>query len=699
MRDPTHELKCAMEGGKSYTHLEHILRANSIFRGDLEDFNIRKLTKSEVNMLVANGNTCLPGTTFSDHVYTTMRSGEALETSSIRNCSFGGSRIVLGLFSLGQTVQINGNCRFPCGLFNSTFIDCVLLDNCLVRDCSLLSNCLVDNFAVVFGCGRITFRGSGDNGLALCGNLQKLPIGVETGGRDTYIFAEQTIEDAAIIAGDRHEVEMIAEYEKLVKVYSNHASLVCNVISRHANVLQCPALENVYIGAYSIVDSANVHNSTILSANDKEQTLVSGGAFVENSILQWGVHLESLCVVTGSLMCSHSHADRHGKVIDSIIGPFTGISEGEVTSSLLGPFVGFHHQSLVIATYWPAGRGNIGYGANVGSNHTGKLPDQELWAGEGTFFGLTTAIKFPSNFTRAPYSLIATGVTTLPQRVEMPFSLINESGETITGISPAFNEISPGWTLGSNLFMVLRNETKFKKRSAAFSDRLKYEHEIITRPDIINLMISARLRLLEAGGSATTKSSKGELIYTSKDVVGLGKNYMTETSRKRAIDVYTTFIKLYALRTLLFAFQEGLKPSQAFKSGVKESLDASSFSSALNLTSTLLNPQPEVIESDTNENKHIKRWFLHAQYLYKEEISRDTSVAAVKASLLMLDQMNHKIAKDVRISKEKDDVRGPKIIDGYENAHTRAENNTVVKAVQEDSNNMSRIIRRLTSSL
>ena len=84
---------------------------------------------------------------------------------------------------------------------------------------------------------------------------------------------------------------------------------------------------------------------------------------------------------------------------------------------------------------------------------------------------------------------------------------------------------------------------------------------------------------------------------------------MTETSRKRAIDVYTTFIKLYALRTLLFALQEGLKPSLAFRNGVKESLDASSFSSALNLTSTLLKPQPEVIESDTIENKHIKRWF------------------------------------------------------------------------------------------
>ena len=161
-----------------------------------------------------------------------------------------------------------------------------------------------------------------------------------------------------------------------------------------------------------------------------------------------------------------------------MIGPCTGVSEGEVTSSLVGPFVGFHHQALLIASFWPAGRGNIGYGANVGSNHTGKVSDQELWPGEGTFFGLATAIKFPSNFSQAPYCLIATGVTTLPQRVDMPFSLIN-SQERLSQGYPAFNEISPGWTLGSNLFMILRNESKFKKRGQVVSHRVHYENEIL----------------------------------------------------------------------------------------------------------------------------------------------------------------------------------------------------------------------------
>lgn len=53
----------------------------------------------------------------------------------------------------------------------------------------------------------------------------------------------------------------------------------------------------------------------------------------------------------------------------------------------------------------------------MGSNHTGKLNDQEIWPGEGVFYGLGCNIKFPTNMTQAPYTLIATGVTTLPQKV------------------------------------------------------------------------------------------------------------------------------------------------------------------------------------------------------------------------------------------------------------------------------------------
>jgi hypothetical protein len=84
----------------------------------------------------------------------------------------------------------------------------------------------------------------------------------------------------------------------------------------------------------------------------------------------------------------------------------------------------------------------------------------------------------------APYSVIASGVCTLPQRVAMPFSLINSPSTFLSGslirfmvslllfskltnedVSPALNEIIPGWVLKENIYAVLRNERKFQERN------------------------------------------------------------------------------------------------------------------------------------------------------------------------------------------------------------------------------------------
>jgi hypothetical protein len=161
---------------------------------------------------------------------------------------------------------------------------------------------------------------------------------------------------------------------------------------------------------------------------------------VRSSIVQWGCEVTTGAIVENSVLVEHSHVERHGKVAMSVIGPNTGIAEGEVTSCLVGPFVGFHHQALLIAAVWPEGKGNIGYGANVGSNHTSKAPDQEIFPGEGVFFGLGCSVKFPADFSDAPYSIIATAVPTLPQRVEFPFSLINKPSAAFPGISSSFGE-------------------------------------------------------------------------------------------------------------------------------------------------------------------------------------------------------------------------------------------------------------------
>jgi hypothetical protein len=154
-------------------------------------------------------------------------------------------------------------------------------------------------------------------------------------------------------------------------------------------------------------------------------------------------------------MFDHSSVLDGACVTETVLGPDSSIAKGECTHSLLGPFVGFHHQSLLIATCWPLGRGNIAYDAKIGANHTGRMNDQECLAGEGCFFGLGAVVKFPFNCILSPYSFVAMGAVCLPQRVAFPFSLISSSPPDRVGRS-GLGMLIPGWVLHSNPYFLER---------------------------------------------------------------------------------------------------------------------------------------------------------------------------------------------------------------------------------------------------
>ncbi|CAN0538636.1 unnamed protein product, partial [Ectocarpus sp. 12 AP-2014] len=94
--------------------------------------------------------------------------------------------------------------------------------------------------------------------------------------------------------------------------------------------------------------------------------------------------------------------------------------------------------------------------------------DQEIWPGEGVFFGLSTVIKFPANYSESPFSVIGSGVTCLPQRVAFPFCLINSQEQAgLPGVSPGLNHLRPGWVLSESMYMVIRSEDKYRQRAKA----------------------------------------------------------------------------------------------------------------------------------------------------------------------------------------------------------------------------------------
>ena len=135
-------------------------------------------------------------------------------------------------------------------------------------------------------------------------------------------------------------------------------------------------------------------------------------------------------------------------------------------------------------------------------------------------------------------------MTALPQKVTFPFSLVITPDSANEGISPAYNEIIPAWVLSDNIFAVKRNEGKYMKRNKAKRTEFVFE---VFRPDIVDLMVDSRDRLQAVRDDRILAQRDVKNLYTDKDVKGLGKNYMKEDARKRAIKAYTFYIQYYGL--------------------------------------------------------------------------------------------------------------------------------------------------------
>ncbi len=573
----------------------------------------RKLSDKEINTLVKHGNYA--------EDWEKIRVVKNFRTDFIINNSFYGE-VFLGFFS-GKPVRLDSSLSLPSGIYRSTIIDSTIGKECLIYNNGIISNyCIMDN-AVITGVNSLS---AADNNIF--GNGIQLNVGIETGGREILLFPEMSMPLAEALAAAGSKSALFRSYSDFIKSYIEKIRLAYGVVEPEAIIMNTSKIEDSYIGNSAIIDNALlVKNSTILS-NAAEKTEISHGSIITDSIIQWGAKATKMAIVSNSVLSEYSSVENHGKVNASIIGPNSGIAKGEISASLVGPFVGFHHQAMLIAALWPRGKGNIGYGANIGSNHTSKSPDQELLCGEGIFFGLGVNIKYPSDLTEADYTVIATGVDTLPQRLEFPFSLINKPSIIADNISPAYNEIHPAWVLSDNLYAILRNEAKYRKRDK--STRLKIEYNVF-RPDIIEKMIRAL-------DSLKIRETKKE-IYTENDIKGLGKNFMTEDSRIKAVKTYNLFIEYYALKGLMKKLTEIFNGSE--KIDIKEIY---------------------------SYNSGDLQWELQKKILNQWSYDKKETVLCLNKLIELIDLISEMAFE----SKRKDDVRGERIIKNYCRVHTEA---------------------------
>ncbi len=483
----------------------------------------RPLSEPEIRKLQAQGNSCAD--------WKNIRALDGFNGDNISNNLFLGRCWIAR--STGTALALPDGGKLPIGIHFSTIENTRIGNACAVHRCPFINNAVIANEVLLTN----STVSSSDTSMLRFGNGHWVDIGIETGGRTVPLFADLSLELAEFILANPGNPALQETCKHWITNWLQQIQRPYTVIAPGAVVSGCALIRDSYIGPGTVLINAGAIIDSTLDSRPEQAIHVTHGAIIEHSIIQEGVAIETQAIVRDSLMFEHSHASDHGAVVSSLVGPNSGVSKGEATASFLGPFIGFHHQSLLIASFWPGGRGNIGYGANVGSNHTTRLADQECWPGEGQFFGLNCCIKFPANFSAAPYSIVAAGVTTLPQRMSFPFSLITEREPGITGVPEGLNCLIPAWNLGENYFALKRNEEKFKSRNKATRNRFDLS---LFRSDIMSLIEDALVRL---DNVAVQKD-----YYLQEDIAGLGRNYLSERSRRKAIETYRFFLELVGLR-------------------------------------------------------------------------------------------------------------------------------------------------------
>ena len=522
------------------------------------------------------------------------------------------------------------------GILNSLVEVSTVSAGCLVHNATL-RNAFLGEGAVVIHSILGDVVGPTEERFAL--GLRIEP-GVETGGRWLRLHPDLTFPIAAAVVAGAANGEPRA-YAELLTALREACPNIDTILGEGAAVEGCGRVAGSIVGAGAQLRAASlIENATLLST-PQQPAICDGGAVVRDAVLQEGVAVQSGAVVERSMLFETVHVERHGKIIESLVAPNTDIAEGEVTASVVGPFVGMHHQSLLIAALWPEGRGNIGYGANIGSNHTSRTADQEIWPGEGTFFGLGSSVKFPANFRAAPYSVIATGATTLPQRVSLPFSLITAPMVDVAGaFPPGINQILPGWGLYANVYALFRNERKYRKRDRA---QRHPPTQAIIRFDLVR-MLERGAEELAAAMESVRHQQGPDAMFGSATLPGLGKNFVTVADCERGLEAYRRYARFF---TLYLQFSEALAAASA-------SGDGKDAASAVAVPAAPAAPQAQ-----------------------PRPLPRSEEIAEYEAAF-------EEVYADAKRSRSKDITRGRRIIDDYEAVRPTVDSDPVLLWLRDE---------------
>lgn len=321
--------------------------------------------------------------------------------AQVRNTCFGGS-VLLGILLDGPDATVPSSSAAArtlsdmVGVSNNGLVQNSILEpGCCVHNNSEVFDTHAMKYASIIGCGTVDCpaeaiaKSAKKCSFDMAQGSMDVEVGPEAGGgRVVNAKVESTLVDVC------HELKMDSNggtSAPLMSVDSNNNAVVApsmNVLCPHSSIHHTPKTSHVHLLPHSSIHSATSVTSSLLLPH----STIKNGCTVSHALLQWNATLTSHSDAHHVFLMEQSEVGPHSFTANAIYGPDSHVSGGEVHCTIFGPNANSHHQSLLIGILWPLGRGNVGYGSNVGSNHTGRIPDQETSVGEGTVSYLASSV-------------------------------------------------------------------------------------------------------------------------------------------------------------------------------------------------------------------------------------------------------------------------------------------------------------------
>ncbi|TAF95034.1 MAG: DUF4954 family protein, partial [Bacteroidetes bacterium] len=515
----------------------------------------KKLTASEIEILVRNGNT-------SDD-WNNFLVSDQFNPQLVKNCKF------FGLVRIGKLQPMFlefSDLKVPVGLYNSTIISSDFGDNVVIDNVNYLSHYIIGSEVIVVNVNELATSNHAKfgNGIVKEGEEEAVRIWMEicneNGARSILPFNGMLPGDAYLWSKHRGNPLLLEKFKQFTEERFDTKRGYYGKIGDRTVIKNTSIIKDVWIGSDAYIKGANKLKNLTINSGKEGRTQIGESCELVNGIMGEGCRAFYGVKAVRFVMASHSQLKYGARLINSFLGNNATISCCEVLNSLIFPAHEQHHNNSFLTASTIMGQSNIAAGATIGSNHNSRGADGELVAGRGFWPALCVSLKHNAKF--ASFTILAKGDYPAELHIPFPFSLVsNDASKDELNILPAY------WPM-YNMYALARNTWKYVDRDRRVEKIQSLEYHYLA-PDTVNEIFTAMAMMENAVVkqkiAPTKKKAKAWLVEAALSTESLEIEGVENSKRKVLLQKPQLAYRAYQQMILWYAYEQLIQWLQAQK--------------------------------------------------------------------------------------------------------------------------------------